>query len=657
MKFTKQLFLASLLTVVGWGHAHAQTNYYVSNLGDDEDDGKSKTTPWETIAKVNTMTFSPGDSILFKCGDVWRTPADASVIVSSSGTNDNGYVNYITYSSYGTGNKPLLLGSNKMDGEWTNVSGNIWKTEISYNSRIVGNGAEIFFELVNDSVAWGVQRTYSEDFSAFTQEYDWKWNDGYAYVYCDENPGTKYAAVEAPRTERIFRINNQENITVDGFEMAYSAFGCICDASNPGTHYGLKACNNLLHHIGIKNSDGAFGVSLKHSDMLIEYNDIHNCGRRNISINLYKKETTHILMENVTIRNNHLHDGWHTTGVDGINSGEHTMRDIYIYNNLIEDDKYLTRADSDRNLNSTSNSFYITADPWATSYNLYIYNNIIKNNSAKGMMIDGVDSLYVYNNSFCGVAQNVTAINKQNMIHCTDITSGIGEFEIVNNIFYNDAKSPNAPYANCVYIDYAIIDSARQIDYNLYYAPEDDSNGRLTNVFQSSPWVDEIYKANNFDDWKIYLNKGFDVNSPDPSDPLFVDMESDVSVQEGSPAIGAGKPVPWITTDYYGNERDPNNPTIGAIEYISDTSTAIEESLSSSSGRLVVAPNPTSGVVYVNCPDKADVSVFNLMGKRVYTQQCESVNSKLNYTFYKGLYIIKASTADGNIYTEKLVVE
>ncbi len=35
-----------------------------------------------------------------------------------------------------------------------------------------------------------------------------------------------------------------------------------------------------------------------------------------------------------------------------------------------------------------------------------------------------------------------------------------------------------------------------------------------------------------------------------------------------SPAVGAGMPFPEVTTDFYGNPRDPLHPTIGAVEYI-----------------------------------------------------------------------------------------
>jgi len=44
--------------------------YYIATIGNDTSDG-SITAPWKTIAKVNSFAFQAGDSVLFRCGDVW----------------------------------------------------------------------------------------------------------------------------------------------------------------------------------------------------------------------------------------------------------------------------------------------------------------------------------------------------------------------------------------------------------------------------------------------------------------------------------------------------------------------------------------------------------------------------------------------------------
>ena len=80
--------------------------YYVSqSLGDDSNDGLSEGAAFETIAKVNTLGLQPGDQVLFKCGDTWRT--DPLMIVKSGVSGEP-----ITFGSYPASclNKPVLSG-------------------------------------------------------------------------------------------------------------------------------------------------------------------------------------------------------------------------------------------------------------------------------------------------------------------------------------------------------------------------------------------------------------------------------------------------------------------------------------------------------------------------------------------------------------------
>ena len=49
------------------------TTYYVSSSsGSDANGGTSAGAAWATAAKVNAQSLQPGDSVLFKRGDVWN---------------------------------------------------------------------------------------------------------------------------------------------------------------------------------------------------------------------------------------------------------------------------------------------------------------------------------------------------------------------------------------------------------------------------------------------------------------------------------------------------------------------------------------------------------------------------------------------------------
>lgn len=633
----------------------AQTTYYVSNNGSDSNLGTSTQQAWATISKVNSTTLLPGDKVLFKRGDEWRTPTDAHIDVTDSGTNGNAYNDYITFGAFGTGAKPRILGSNDVQ-TWTNVGGNIWQSPLNYNPYNKGNGAQLLFELTSGDVGWGMYKSHLSNFSNLTAEYHWSWNNNFLYVYSDIDPSTKYSSVEAPFIPYLIRLHNMDYIAVDGLELAYSTIAGVYDESNPGNNYGIYVSNNEIHHIGKKASTGAFGVSLKRSDMLIEDNEIHNCGRRNISINLYASDTTPIQMENVVIRGNHLHDGHHTTGVDCIVSGNHVVNNMHIYNNLFEDDndKYTQISQVDPENDYSSNFLYITADPGFTNKNLFIYNNIFKNAKGKGVAIDGVDSVYIYYNTFYGVAHNIKYSTKLNMINVTDNVAGAGafHFSIINNVFYNDSPAADIHYATCLYMATGVAGDAMNIDRNLYYGTP-LSNKRLINIFSSSSspygWVDEVWRMNNFSTWPNYNGycSGFGSNSPTPNDPLFTDPSiNDFSVQAGSPAIKAGIPISWITTDYYGNTRSLDSTTLGAVEYNAGGTLSIDKKISNDK-LLNVYPNPVTDFLTVKIKhnDFLEIKLWDMRGVELLSSKQTRIDLR---SFPAGVYTIEVLTTEGS---------
>ena len=112
-----------LLFIMLYSTVHSQT-YYFSNSGDDsytEEQAQNSSTPWKTLDKLNSLSLSSGDTILFKKGDTWR----GQINVDDSG---------VTYGAYGTGEKPVIKGSIPVTG-WTQYSGNIYKATVSEKVR------------------------------------------------------------------------------------------------------------------------------------------------------------------------------------------------------------------------------------------------------------------------------------------------------------------------------------------------------------------------------------------------------------------------------------------------------------------------------------------------------------------------------------------
>lgn len=103
-----------MLLFVGGSGSYSNYNYYVDQVnGDDSNDGRTLTTPWKTMAKVNASSFSAGDSIGLKKGNVWRE----TLTVPSSGSSGNP----ITFGAYGSGSLPRITGCDAVSGSWTST--------------------------------------------------------------------------------------------------------------------------------------------------------------------------------------------------------------------------------------------------------------------------------------------------------------------------------------------------------------------------------------------------------------------------------------------------------------------------------------------------------------------------------------------------------
>ena len=209
--------------------AEAATTYYVDATGgNNSNDGLSEVTAWKTIGKVKSSSFSPGDYILFKRGEVWREQ-----LVPSSG-NSSGY---ITYSAYGTGNKPLLLGSVAKNNvsDWTNETGNIW---IATGLQVdVGN---LIFD---DEALVGVKvRTEAE--LDVQGEFWYDETTSSLKLYSQINPVLYYSKIECALKRHIINEGGKSYVIYENLDLRY------------GGAHGIGG--GSVHHIIVRDSDFSF---------------------------------------------------------------------------------------------------------------------------------------------------------------------------------------------------------------------------------------------------------------------------------------------------------------------------------------------------------------------------------------------------------------
>ncbi|MDN3666948.1 DNRLRE domain-containing protein [Algibacter miyuki] len=102
--FNLKKTIASLLFTLCFSFFNVYaTDYYIdATNGDDSNNGTSASTAWETLAKVNTTIFQPGDAILFKAGESWY----GTIKPQGSGAVNNP----IVMGKYGSGANPAIHG-------------------------------------------------------------------------------------------------------------------------------------------------------------------------------------------------------------------------------------------------------------------------------------------------------------------------------------------------------------------------------------------------------------------------------------------------------------------------------------------------------------------------------------------------------------------
>ena len=111
-----KLALLSCVAYVSLGSG--QTSYYISAGGSDANDGISASTPWKTISKVNSVTFVPGDAILFRRGEEFF----GQININQPGTQNLP----LTIGAYGPSDlKPVITGAIR-PSNWTVYKGSIY---------------------------------------------------------------------------------------------------------------------------------------------------------------------------------------------------------------------------------------------------------------------------------------------------------------------------------------------------------------------------------------------------------------------------------------------------------------------------------------------------------------------------------------------------
>ncbi len=305
--------------------------YYVSNNGNDENDGRTPETAWKTVARINVSTeLMPGDVVYFERGGEWR----GTTLKTKQG---------VSYSAYGEGEKPILNISpfdGAKTGTWTAVEGypNIYvysetiKNDvgsISFNNRtFIDIYAQKMCFDYKDGKPYARENAQApvEDILAYMKNDLDFWHDcggsnieapsgkGQIYLRSDKgNPAERFTNIEF--NQRIHGITAANNVTIDNITVLHAGAHGI----SSGTVTNLKVQNCVFEWIGggvqsySKNSDGSY-TFVRFGNAVEVYGGCDGYTVDNCYINqVYDAGVTHqisdstdgdFIMKNVTYSNN-----------------------------------------------------------------------------------------------------------------------------------------------------------------------------------------------------------------------------------------------------------------------------------------------------------------------------------------------------------------
>ena len=222
--------------------------YYVSNSGSDSNNGTSPSTPWKTIAKVNSANLPRDSYVCFKRGDLWRE----TLMADKAG---------VTYTAYGTGEKPIICGSpvNGADPAlWVETeTPNVWKW--------IGPAMDDVETMVfNEGAAYAVKAILRvEKTGSVTQFYNHTTGDPFNHFQKDLNTDLHFYH---DVTAKVYVNGSAYTHTGTGNLYLYSTEG------NPGSRFRSIEFNEHKNLITVKANNVTF------DNLCIKYTGIHGIG-------------------------------------------------------------------------------------------------------------------------------------------------------------------------------------------------------------------------------------------------------------------------------------------------------------------------------------------------------------------------------------------
>ncbi|MCX6180860.1 MAG: T9SS type A sorting domain-containing protein [Bacteroidetes bacterium] len=546
--FKKTFFLFFLLSPL----LASATSYYIDTLGNDLNSGKSPALAWKTLDKLNSIWFTAGDSIKFKCGQSWR-----GSIKGKGGSAGN----YIVFTSYGSGAKPLFLGSvNKnKTSDWVNDSTNIWKCTTPFTSDI-GN----IIVTQSNNISMGHKKWTKADLK--NQGDFWYDRSGANYVmmFSTQNPALTYTDIECALNNYMVTFSGQQYMVVENLEFKYGGSYCI---------KGHEANNLIFQNLKITYMGGG---DMDHAQNYTPNRNIRWGNAIEFNGNSH----------DMIVRNNEIGEMYDCGVGCELFVANVSMYNISFYNNIIY------------NSGLASLDFFGRDNTLTSTYNNIHFENNTCYDAGAGW----------------GYEERPDKHGAQLAFSFTNISNTNIFFQ--NNLFYSSSKiSKNYPS----YLIYKYNKDIASLTLNNNAVYHEDPLNYLailyTNDSTIDPYVLFHYSPADISTFKTISKK--DANSLF-TNPLLVNPANfDFHLQSNSPCIDAGATVS-ISNDF-NNDIRPDNGIFDIGAYEKQSPLQLQNSIKQEND-FTIYPNPTSGEFSVSSNNHSirQIEIFNLLGERIY---------------------------------------
>ncbi|MHC1748924.1 MAG: immunoglobulin-like domain-containing protein [Cellulosilyticaceae bacterium] len=510
-------------------------SYYMdASLGNDANTGLSPEQAFKSLDKLNTITFKPGDKVLFKSGETWSGgfhPKGSGneqepIVVDSYSYENNAVV-------MGSGEKPIINGEGKVDYTLWLHNVEYWEVnnlEITNNGQVAMKGrtgvvvsADDSFDATKD---YFMEHIYLKDLYVHDVNGD--------KVTKDVNNGGIFYSIMGKDPSKPVRFKDAL------IEDCY-----VKDVSRTGISVGFsKWCADAIGYDLTKHSIEKLRDDYMHLEVVVKNNYIERSGGDGIvPMFIYEPLVEYNVVQEASIntKNGNPNNIYNAAVFPWL-----CYKPLFQYNEVFE-----------TYLNGDGQSFDCDWS-WGTTYQ-YNYShdnsggfmlacqdypidsvvryNISQNDRRSIFMTSNKPILYAYNNTiYIGKDLNTAMFASYN-----------GPVTLYNNIFYKDgAPKTENWYENCT-----------KYDSNLFYGYTNTPNDK--NKIVANP---------------LFENPGKGGTGSVESGPSLETLQG-YALKEGSPAINAGKyigadKIPEIiepvTKDIFDHETGTFTVDLGAID-------------------------------------------------------------------------------------------